>query len=317
MKKVIVGIHGLKNKAPKKLLESWWIKSIRDGLDYYYNYQEEFDFELCYWADLDYEKPLDPNCNDENDPLFLNEPYTDFEPPKETQNQKAIKRRILDQLEKAMDHLFLRKNAIEGIEKITDLTMRKMFQDLDTYYHGNCRVAQNELAKNASRNRLVEILKKHKNRKILLIAHSMGTIISYDTLIHTIPKIQIDNFITLGSPLGLSIITKKIMMELDWQIDKNSKPPVPENIRHYWLNFSDLDDKVAANYNLADDYLQNKKNMLPIDIIVRNDYIYHGQKNPHKVYGYLRTPQVAEAIHVFLIRKEFFLTGILKRMGIL
>lgn len=316
MKSVIIGIHGLKNKASKELLESWWIKSIRDGLQFHHNFQEDFNFELCYWADLNYEKPLDPEVKDQNDPFFLNEPYTPFEPAKERAKSKQTKRKFLDQLEAALDHLFLREDAIEGIEKIADLTMQKLFADLDTYYHGNCKVAQNEKAKKAFRNRLAKLLIKYEHFDILLISHSMGTIISYDTLLHVVPKLKLDTFITLGSPLGLPIITKKILMELGQKIDETSKPPVPDNIRRNWFNFSDLDDNVAANYNLADDYKSNKNKMLPKDIIVNNNYIYDGQKNPHKVYGYLRTPQVAEAIYNFLNRKESFLARLLKRMRI-
>jgi hypothetical protein len=143
----------------------------------------------------------------------------------------------------------------------------------------------------------------------------MGTIISYDTLLHVVPQIKIDTFITLGSPLGLPIITKKILMELGWQITPHSKPPVPNNIKKCWLNFSDLNDKIAANYNLADDYKPNRHKILPTDFIVHNNYVYHGQKNPHKVYGYLRTPQMAEAMYNFLKRKSFF-SEFLKRMVI-
>ncbi|MCF7793823.1 MAG: GPI inositol-deacylase [Candidatus Cloacimonetes bacterium] len=316
MKPIIIGIHGLKNKPAKKLLESWWIKSIRDGLQYYNNFHDSFKFELCYWADMEYEKPLDPQMEDEDDPLYLKEPYTSFEPPKTEKEINNTKRKILDKLEIAMDNLFLREDAIEGIEKIADLTIRKMFADLDTYYHGNCSLNQNEKAKTAFRNRLAQLLKKYKNHDILILAHSMGTIISYDTLLHVIPNLKIDTFITLGSPLGLPVITKKILLELGKKIDENSQPPVPDNIRNNWFNFSDLDDNIAANYNLADDYNFNKNAMLPKDNIVNNEYIYDGQKNPHKVYGYLRTPQVAEAIYNFLNRKDSFLTEVLKRMGI-
>ena len=68
MKNVIIGIHGLKNKPPKELLEKWWKTSISDGLNNIGQHDIEFQFELVYWADLEYSKPLDPEITDPKDP---------------------------------------------------------------------------------------------------------------------------------------------------------------------------------------------------------------------------------------------------------
>jgi hypothetical protein len=299
MKPIIIGIHGLKNKAPKEILSQWWQAAIREGLRNFF-VEKDVDFELVYWADLNYKKPLNPSITDENDPLYLTNPYVpgdnNFDIPESTE----IRKKLLDALEKGMDKLFLQENSIVGIDQIADLAIRRMFIDLDTYYHGNCRIPQNQEAKDAYHERLADILQKHHKRRIMLIAHSMGCIISYDTLTQLIPKLKIDTFITLGCPLGNSIVLKKIMQEQNLEIDEDSKPKTPDNIRKSWLNFADLTDKVALNYNLVDDFAANKKGISPTDIIVNNNYFYHGQKNPHKVYGYLRTPQIAEVIHQFL-----------------
>ena len=61
-----------------------------------------------------------------------------------------------------------------------------------------------------------------------------------------------------------------------------------------------LEDKVALNYNLGDDYRANKKGVKPVDMQVVNDYEINGKRNPHKSYGYLRVPEMAETIHHFL-----------------
>ncbi len=69
-----------------------------------------------------------------------------------------------------------------------------------------------------------------------------------------------------------------------------------------WYNFSDLEDKVAINYNLGDDYDENSHHIRANDKIVLNNYEHNGHRNPHKIYGYLRTPEFAEIIDEFLIR---------------
>jgi hypothetical protein len=71
-----------------------------------------------------------------------------------------------------------------------------------------------------------------------------------------------------------------------------------------WYNFSDLHDKVAFNYNLADDYGANSKNILAVDSVVYNDYEIEGKRNPHKSYGYLRTPELAKVVIDFLARDK-------------
>ena len=74
----------------------------------------------------------------------------------------------------------------------------------------------------------------------------------------------------------------------------------PENIRQSWFNFSDLNDRVALDYKLCNDFKQNSHGLGPKDTIVQNDYENHGKKDHHKSYGYLRTPEVAEVIDGFL-----------------
>ena len=316
MKKIIIGIHGLKNKPPKEILESWWKKSILEGFQNHGFQELDFHFELVYWADLNYEKPLDPQVTDKNDSLFLECPYvpsTEIKKPHEDHN---FRRKILDKVETGLDKLFLHEKSIGGLEAITDLAIRRKFIDLDVYYHGKCRVNEQQIAKNAFRNRLTGVLKKHKRKNILLITHSMGSIIAYDALTQEIPGIRIDTFITAGSPLGLPIIIKKILTEQHQKINKNSKPSTSQNIRKAWFNFSDLNDKVTMNYNLADDYSANTRGIMPQDIIIDNNYEYNGQKNPHKIYGYLRSSQMAEVIYNFLKRKENFFSRIFQKAGL-
>ncbi len=39
MKKIIIGIHGIGNKPPAKILRKWWLNSIYEGLKKY-NYPD-------------------------------------------------------------------------------------------------------------------------------------------------------------------------------------------------------------------------------------------------------------------------------------
>jgi len=62
-------------------------------------------------------------------------------------------------------------------------------------------------------------------------------------------------------------------------------------------------DPVAADVHLSDDYEANDKGIKVKDDLVLNDYHKPGkqeQRNHHKSYGYLRTPEVSEHIRAFL-----------------
>ncbi len=299
MKKIIIGIHGLKNKPAPEVLSKWWKTSIQDGLNKL-GFDEDFSFELVYWADLNYSQPLDPNETDPSHPQYIPAPYVPEISVEEQKASLSLKKRILTNLEASLDLIFLRENSIAGIDKIADKAMYSMFTDLDIYYHGFCQFRSSLTAKEAFRNCLVDVLQRHKNKQILLVAHSMGSIIAYDTLVEMGNEIEIQSLISLGSPLGLPIILKKILLEQNQEITPQSKPITPENITNSWYNFADLDDKVALIYRLANDFLENSSGIKPVDFQVNNRFQMNDEIRPHKAYGYLRTPEVAEKIFQFL-----------------
>ncbi len=303
-RKIIILIHGLENKPPEELLKTWCIRSINEVLERIGKPKTHFAFELVYWADLFYERPQDPLIVDESDPCFLDDPYVPGEKVHSSKKKKAIRKKILDFLEKQLDDVFFDEKKGIKAEKISEYLVQKLFRDLDVYYHKNCVVSAHA-SKNAKyelRKRLADVLRKFRRKKIMLIAHSMGAIIAYDVLCHTAKDVHIDTFITLGSPLGLPLIMKKFFDERGLEFKKGVATPVPENISRQWLNFSDLSDPVAMNYNLADDYGVNSKGVGPVDFTVENDYVYRKKRNHHKLYGYLRAPEVSNAIAKFLER---------------
>jgi hypothetical protein len=82
-------------------------------------------------------------------------------------------------------------------------------------------------------------------------------------------------------------------------VNHKNKLTVPESIIRKWINLSDLEDRVAINYDLNDDYGQNSHNVKIDDFQVFNDYVIDGERNPHKSYGYLRSKQLADIIVEF------------------
>jgi hypothetical protein len=130
----------------------------------------------------------------------------------------------------------------------------------------------------------------------------MGTIITYEVLNFSVPKIKVNNFITMGSPLGLPFVVSKIAAEQ--KLKKIKLLCTPPTVTKHWFNFSDILDKVALDYKLSDDFSENKLGVKPEDFLVINNYEFRGKRNPHKSYGYLRTPEFAKVLNDFIIAEK-------------
>ncbi|HKJ67456.1 MAG TPA: alpha/beta hydrolase [bacterium] len=301
MTKIVLGIHGLGNKPPRQTLGLWWRAAIREGLRNRAYVHPLLKFELIYWADILHPQPHDPQEEDEENILFLCEPYV----PADDFAHREIdyhRKRWLDYIEEKMDKLLLKADMSINFQSLTEAVLSRYFQDLEIYFHDEGNDSFSRAANRAReliRQRVAKVLQRHRTKEILLIAHSMGSIIAYDVLTQMMPEVKIDTFITIGSPLGLPVVMSKVFAEQQDQMEFLKKPVCPENIKKQWYNLSDLEDLVAINYNLADDYQPNSRGVRAQDMIVHNNYHINGERNPHKSYGYLRTPECARAIHFF------------------
>jgi hypothetical protein len=313
MSKIIIGIHGLGNKPPKAILADWWQKSIFDGLKKYNHSINNFDFDFVYWADILHPHPLDPDEVKKFSPYYLKNKYQS-EQSLNSFEWSGLRTKTREYLEKFYGKIIVNEVLSLKYPSLTDLFIHMNMKDLESYYSSsyiNLNGAR-ILTKLAIVERLDDITKKHRNKKILLISHSMGSIIAYDALLD-LPDAEIDTLISIGSPLGQKFVLNKILEQ-----QKNNpeiKLKVPGNIRKSWYNLSDLDDQVALNHLLANVYTPNSNGVKIIDKIVQNNFTDNGLRNPHSAYGYLRTPELAEIVNSFLSHKKFSLFGWLRFLG--
>jgi hypothetical protein len=305
MANVIIGIHGLGNKPRKKLLEHWWRLAMIEGLKTNNYHTILPKFELVYWADILYDKPLSESEKDEDSPYLLDEKYVKAPKDFPIESHKT-RRKILDFISRQINHIFLNEDFSLNYSILTDVILRKYFKDLDIYYTENYTLKDASIckAKDLINKRLIKVLEKYKNYDIMLISHSMGSIIAFDVLNFEAPQIIVNSFVTMGSPLGIPIIISKIAAEQKQRMNgvnhMNTPPPVAKN----WYNFSDILDKVAFNYMLADDFSENDHGIKPVDFLVINNYEINGKRNPHKSFGYLRTPEFSKVLNDFILAEK-------------
>ena len=305
MSKIIIGIHGLGNKPSKKTLTEWWIKSITEGLERINKNNFKLNFEIIYWADVLHEKPLDELITDKENQYYVEEKYVSA-PKNFIPTPHPIRQKILRFIEKQMDKIFLNEDLSINYSFISDMIIHRYFKELEVYYteERSNKDDKNYSVRDVIRKKAVEVLKTHRNDEIFLIAHSMGSIVIYDVLTLLLPKLKIDTLVTMGSPLGLPIVMSKIAAEEKLKPHIKEKLKTPPGVKQNWFNFSDLEDKIAMNYNLGDDYDKNLNGVQAVDFVVNNNYEINGERNPHKSYGYLRTPEFAEVLAEFLARQK-------------
>ncbi|SMN01026.1 hypothetical protein SPONN_2155 [uncultured Candidatus Thioglobus sp.] len=283
MNHIIIGIHGLANKPEPAILKKSWQNAILNGLDKNANMQctaNNFNFHSVYWAnkmhkkpDAEYDKYQD--CTDK--PQRYNDGWIDI-----------IRQTAFNIGGKALD--FLKEF---NMNNIADFVLSKTLKDLSRYY-------TNKEEQKVLRTLLKDIIIKKQDKKIVLVAHSMGSIIAYDVLRalgKEYPHFVIDHFITIGSPLGLPHVMHKILEE-----NPNIKVLRTPSIVKNWTNFADKRDPVALDEHLADDYQANSNNVQVKDDLVLNEWVpNNGDTNiHHKSYGYLRTPEFSDIIKTFI-----------------
>jgi len=281
--KLIIGIHGLKNKPEPDILRGWWTAAIVEGISRNCEGQNvDVDLVLAYWADVMHSSPV--VVAEEAEPYVAAGGSGPL--PKAGISIKRIAvARIQEGAGKVLELVF----GTPVTEDLVREALKTEAPDLHRYKHERA-------TREAVQERLREQLRTAHagGRQIMLIAHSMGSIIAYDVLAaagRRMPGLRIAHLVTVGSPLGLAPVKEIVAAPLR----------VPECVAR-WSNLADPRDHVARwDTRLSSDYSKNSAGSAISDHLVINGYVSpSGKPNPHKIYGYLRTPEMSELIASFV-----------------
>jgi hypothetical protein len=181
------------------------------------------------------------------------------------------------------------------IPLLPDLRVKLSIRETEAYFsnHGNLGNRIRELQKQPLREAV------RNGDRVLLIGHSMGSIIAYDSLweLDHLEGIKhcVDCFLTIGSPLGMNYVQKRLI-----GMNRKEQGIYPGNIRR-WVNITARGDLVALDPALANDFEDMVENGDVQGITDLRDGIYNHYRdekglNVHKSYGYLVNPHVAQVI---------------------
>lgn len=280
-------IHGISNMPPKEVLLENWLAALADGgldLD-----TAAVTSSMVYWSDIVYAKPNGSHAGYESVDAALGTEVADAElawvnslPPDQRQMAEALIRRLeLDQEPPGGDPAALPEKAVgedddynfEAIPLpwfIKERVMKRLLKDVHHYLFNasfSPRPDETYEVRTHIRKLFVDQLIEDAancDGPHVVVAHSMGTVISYDCLKNVAGCPPIDGYITVGSPLGIS----EIHDNFDPSYSRRDAFP-SEKLKGEWINLYDRLDPVAFDSRLANDYERSGERVIN-DERVRN-----------------------------------------------
>jgi hypothetical protein len=189
---------------------------------------------------------------------------------------------------------------------MSSMLMRKVGIDLGEYWNSASEFAENIRAR--VRASICDVL--DSGNQIMLVTHGTGCIVAYDVLwqlshdpqfVDKYQSRKIDVWLTLGAPLGDSMVRKRLLGARKKGVERYPSIVVS------WHNVSAEDDYVSHDNTLADDFkpmLRQKQVSFIRDYRVYNLAIRYGKSNPHSSIGYLVHPRTAQIIAEWLQQDE-------------
>lgn len=199
----------------------------------------------------------------------------------------TLKRRLLRTLYRAADYLpFL-------IPHFANEKMELHLQDLRRYVSNKADIAEH--TRQLFKAPLTEATQS--GRPVLVLAHSMGSVIAYDSLWQlsrmSADEVPVELLVTMGSPLGQKYLQKRLLGS-----SIKGARRYPDNIRR-WVNIAARGELTAIEAELRNDYAAMMQHGLVADIEdveVYNYYRENGHLNIHAEYGYLVSEATAAAV---------------------
>lgn len=305
MGKTLILIHGRNWKPPESELKSLWYDALKTGI------RRDCPDELASWPNIRKEfvyygdisnrflskklgKPIPKDIKSRRNTLKALSCFKASEFTKENYNSLPGKESFREGIADVLGDILPFFNLSEAL-------IGKVAPDMDEYWSDETEFGT--LVRLPMIKPMLNAIKRGDS--ICIIAHSLGTMIAYDTLwkmshygeYYDFWSEKVDFFISLGSPLGDTTVKKHLKGSRN-----KGKWKYPTNLKH-WLNIAAEDDFISHDGKIKNDFKEMKK----INIIkdIKDEKIYNlsvrdGKSNPHHGVGYLVHPKVIRAVREWM-----------------
>jgi len=188
---------------------------------------------------------------------------------------------------KIVDHLPALIRFLPEEARSTEIEIKRYFSNGDN-------IAQD--IRKLLKDQLRSLLKK--GDQVLLVGHSLGSVIAYDSLWELTHEEGLDgkvDLLTIGSPLGMHYVRRHLL-----GLKGTNHKSYPGMIRR-WINVASEGDVTALERNLSDSFKAMREQGLVDSIEDHCKGIYNYFRNDeglncHRSYGYLVNPAVGIVI---------------------
>jgi hypothetical protein len=254
----ILYVHGIRSKPPADEYQAEWDAALRRG-----GYVPDIETRLLYWADI--RDGLTPEA------LAAAKKHAAEHKARPFARVRPQTNSLLGKLISLVLHAF-----DPMIRRVT----RDLWEDVYYYFYGT---TDGQTIRDAILDRMGDALTSF--RPHLVIAHSWGSVISYDYLANRSYDGEIEGLISLGSPLGN-----------DWVQEHLGVVDYPAGVRR-WLNvFDAMDPATWPDRRISNDLPGPNGEHLIRDVEVPSVYDAEGKLNAHSWYGYLISEPVQNEI---------------------
>ncbi len=320
--KRIIMIHGLASKPPREVTHDLWRTTLTENIRVSHRQlAKKLDthpdvFVSAYWADM-----IPHHIPD--DAAYCKK--LKIQVDKVIAERREIKDRFHVGMGEKVGSFFKDRGLdlvklLAGALTVKDDVMTNFLRETELY-------EQDQYISDQIREPLESALRDawDKNCEPIILAHSMGTFISYDVMwrfahrkvdgFRQYNNKRVKMFVTMGSPLGDS--TVRDLLFADHHREHGTRQ-YPSNI-DFWHNYACLGDVVSHQKNFAEIFYQPMRELKlfpstkkfrtidyvdlhnPFEVVTHSGNRKREKRNPHKSYGYLAQPRLGSWVADYLL----------------
>lgn len=304
MAKVIFFIHGRNFKPPKGKLKKLWFDAVEWGFDRDFPPSKlaalkRTKKEFIYYGDISnrfLRKALKkPASFKTDDSVSRRATLNDLKQYRRNQFTKTRYKKVPGRsgAGETLADIF---GGVAAFFRVSDPIIEAIAPDMREYWN-----FESQFGSDVRATLSVPLAKAIRNgHKILLVSHSLGTMIAYDTLwkfshyseYRDIRHKKVD-LVTMGSPLADETVKRNLK-----GANASGSRRYPSNIRR-WVNLAAEDDYIAHDEKVRNDFKAMLSRGLVRSIEDRRIYnlaLRNGKSNPHHGVGYLIHPKAVDLI---------------------
>lgn len=264
-------VHGVHDHPPEAQYRAQWDAALRRQA-----YVSDIETRMMYWADIR---------------LGLTEDTVRRARTRANKQNAAHFHRLRPQTDSPLGY------AISLVLHLADPAIRRITKDLlAEIYHYFYDEPGPDNVRDAILDRMdaaMRALRPH-----IVVAHSWGSVIAYDYLVHRGHDQDIDALITVGSPLGQTYIQEHL-----------AGFQYPERVRHWTNIFDAMDPATWPDRRIANDFPGTDGARLIRDVEVPSVYDGEGKRDPHSWFGYLMSEPVQNEIFRIATARALWVEG--------